>query len=202
MSWKLAGEYFENCSCDAICPCTWSNLARPATYDECRATLAFRIREGTIEGLDVTGRVFVLAVEAPKMITEGNWRVGLVFDEETTDAQIDAISRVVTGQLGGPWEALAPLVGEVLGAERAAIDLDSGEDGWVVRVGGEAGSKIAGETTRAPDSGAVELTNIVAHPAGPTLTVTPAAEVRSSFFGIEWSGTDRSGFTAPFSWAA
>src|SRR5436190_2214389 len=24
MSWKLAGSYFETCSCDAVCPCTAS----------------------------------------------------------------------------------------------------------------------------------------------------------------------------------
>src|SRR5688572_14484784 len=25
MSWEIEGQYFENCSCDAVCPCTWSN---------------------------------------------------------------------------------------------------------------------------------------------------------------------------------
>src|SRR5207245_5518407 len=41
MSWKLEGDYYENCSCDAICPCTWSNLAHKATRDDyCRFALA------------------------------------------------------------------------------------------------------------------------------------------------------------------
>ena len=26
MAWTLEGTYFENCSCDTICPCTWSGL--------------------------------------------------------------------------------------------------------------------------------------------------------------------------------
>jgi hypothetical protein len=48
----------------------------------------------------------------------------------------------------------------------------------------------------------VTLTSILAHPAGPTLTVTPSAQVSSSLLGIEFSGESRSGFTAPFRWAA
>jgi len=48
----------------------------------------------------------------------------------------------------------------------------------------------------------VTLTAISAHPAGPTLTVTPSPDVRSSLFGIDFAGESRSGFSAPFSWAA
>ncbi len=33
MTWELEGRYVENCSCDVICPCTWSNLSR-SVYDE------------------------------------------------------------------------------------------------------------------------------------------------------------------------
>jgi hypothetical protein len=55
----------------------------------------------------------------------------------------------------------------------------------------------------APESDAVvTLTAIAAHPAGPTLTVTPSAGMRSSLLGIEFSGDSRSGFSAPFNWAA
>jgi len=50
--------------------------------------------------------------------------------------------------------------------------------------------------------GPVTMTGITAHPAGPTLTITPSPAVRSSLFGIEFSGESRSGFTAPFNWAA
>jgi hypothetical protein len=45
MSWRLAGTYFESCSCDAVCPCTWSGLSAPATLDRCRALLAYHVVE-------------------------------------------------------------------------------------------------------------------------------------------------------------
>jgi hypothetical protein len=201
MSWELEGFYVENCNCDAICPCTWSNLARQATFDDCRATLGFHIERGEIDGVDVGGRTMVLALVAPKQMIEGNWRAGLVFDNDTTDEQMSQLTSVFTGALGGPMAGLAPLIGEFLGAERGEISLESGDEGWSLRVGND--TNLGGSVVHAPESDdVVTLTSILAHPAGPTLTVTPSAQVSSSLLGIEFSGESRSGFTAPFRWAA
>ena len=49
MAWTLEGTYFENCSCDTICPCTWSALTAKATHDRCLAMLAFHIDRGDVE---------------------------------------------------------------------------------------------------------------------------------------------------------
>jgi hypothetical protein len=49
MSWNLKGSYAETCSCELMCPCNLS-FDHGATYDFCRATLAFDSREGEIEG--------------------------------------------------------------------------------------------------------------------------------------------------------
>ena len=201
MVWQLQGFYVENCSCDAICPCTWSNMMRPATYDDCRATLGFRVERGAVNDVDMSGRTIVLAIETPKMMVDGNWRAGLIFDADTSDEQMDLLTQVFTGALGGPMAGLAPLITEFLGAERSTMTLVPGDDAWTLRVGdGTAldGSVVLGPETR----DAVTLTGITAHPAGPVLTVTPSGEMRSSLFGIEFSGTSRSGFTAPFTWAA
>lgn len=201
MAWELNGHYVENCSCEAICPCTWSNLARAATNDDCRAVLAFHIDSGQVEGVDVAGRTVVLAISTPKMMTDGNWQAGLLMDEGATDEQMSVLTRVFAGQIGGPMAGLAPLITDFLGAERARIDLDRGADEWSLRVGDA--SEFAGTTERGPDGAEpVTLTGIVAHPAGPVLTVTPGASVHWSLFGIDYAGEDRSGFSAPFSWAA
>ena len=125
-----------------------------------------------------------------------------MFDDDTTDEQMAALSKVFTGEIGGPFAGLAPLISEIIGAERAAIDLRLDDDGWNLIVGDQG--EFQGTTARAPDAPeGVTLTGIVIHPAGPTLTVTPGGDdVRSSLFGIDWSGPGRSGFAAPFSWAA
>jgi hypothetical protein len=201
MAWALEGRYVENCSCDAICPCTWSNLALPATREDCRAVLAFQVERGTVEDVDVAGRTVVLVANSPRMMAEGHWRVGLIFDGDTTDEQMAGLSKVFTGEVGGPFAALAPLITEVLGTERAPVRLEEDADGWHLRVGDD--SEFRGTAARGPEGAdAVTLTGIVVHPAGPTLTVTPGDGVRSSLFGIDWSGDGRSGFAAPFSWAA
>ncbi len=201
MAWELNGQYVENCSCEAICPCTWSNLTREATNDYCKAVLAFHVDSGQIDGLDVADLTVVLAISTPKMMTDGNWQVGLLVDEHASDEQISALTSVFAGQLGGPMAGLAPLITDFVGAERARIDLDRTSSRWSLRVG--ESSELTGTTERGPDGAdAVTLTGIVAHPAGPVLTVTPGESVTWSLFGMEYTGENRSGFTAPFSWAA
>jgi len=48
----------------------------------------------------------------------------------------------------------------------------------------------------------VALTNIVAHPAGPTLVLAPVAQSSVSAFGVSYDGTGLSGFSNPFRWSA
>ena len=55
MAWRLDGTYFESCSCDEVCPCTWSALTAKATLDRCRALLAYHIGSGEIR-ISVSGR--------------------------------------------------------------------------------------------------------------------------------------------------
>jgi hypothetical protein len=47
----------------------------------------------------------------------------------------------------------------------------------------------------------ITLTNIVAHPAGPTMGLAPVSDARVSAFGIEYSGQDLSGFANRFNWS-
>ena len=122
MSWNLKGSYAETCSCELMCPCNFS-FDHGATYDYCRATLVFNIRSGEIEGTDVTGLKAAVIIDTPKVMTEGNWRLGMFVDERATDEQLEKLTAVFGGQLGGPMAGLAPLVGEVLGVERAPIEV-------------------------------------------------------------------------------
>src|SRR3954454_1496414 len=101
MSWNLRGSYAETCSCELMCPCNLS-FDHGATYDYCRATLAFNIREGAVDGTDVAGRKVVVIADAPKVMTEGNGRVGVYIDDQASDDQFDKLIQVYSGQLGGP----------------------------------------------------------------------------------------------------
>ena len=134
MSWNLKGSYVETCSCDLICPCN-ATFDHGATYDYCRVVLVFNIREGEIEGTDIGGLKVAAIADTPKVMTDGNWRLGMFIDEHATDEQADKLTQVFGGQLGGPMAGLAPLVGEMLGVERAAIEVQDDGVRHSVRIG-------------------------------------------------------------------
>src|SRR3954465_4185621 len=122
MAWSLKGSYVETCSCELMCPCNIS-MDHGAPYDFCRVTLAFNIGEGEIEGTDIAGLKVVAIADTPKVMTDGNWRLGVFVDERANEEQRGKLVQVFSGQPGGPMAGLAPLVGEMLGVEQAKIEV-------------------------------------------------------------------------------
>jgi len=200
MSWTLKGNYAETCSCELMCPCNLS-MDHGATYDFCRASLVFDIREGEVDGTDVAGRQVAVIVDTPKVMTEGNWRLGMFIDDQASDEQVEKLSGVFSGQMGGPMEALGPLVAEVLGVERAPIELTVDGVRHTVRVGDAIAFEIEDIVPfGAEDGEPVKFQNMF-HPVGPNLTMAEAKSSKINAFGIEYEG--KTGLsTAEFSWAA
>ena len=199
MSWNLKGSYFETCSCELMCPCNLS-FDHGATYDYCRATLVFDISEGEIENTDVSGLKLAVIVDSPKVMTEGNWRLGMFVDEHATDEQMEKITAVFGGQKGGPMAGLAPLIGELLGVERAAIDVVEEGLRHSVRIGDAIDFEVEDIVPFGIETGEpVRLTGVF-HPAGSELTAAEATRSQISAFGIEYEG--KTGLSSPFSWAA
>ena len=62
-----------------------------------------------------------IAVGLPLGMPVFRWAVA---ERQATDAQFDKLVQVFSGQLGGPMAGLAPLIGEMLGVERAAIEVE------------------------------------------------------------------------------
>ena len=200
MSWNLTGSYVETCSCELMCPCNLS-LDHGATYDFCRVTLVFDIREGEIEGTDIGGRKVAAIADTPKVMTEGNWRLGVFIDDQATDEQFGKLVQVFGGQLGGPMAALAPLVGEMLGVERAAIEI--GHDGLrhSVRVGDAIDFEVEDIVPFGVETGRPIRFDGMFHPAGSNLTMAEARRSRIDAFGIRYEG--KTGLaSSDFSWAA
>jgi hypothetical protein len=200
MAWTLEGTYFENCSCDTICPCTWSGLTAPATHDRCLAMLAFHIDRGDIEGTDVSGLTFALVIDTPPVMADGGWKLGVVMDGAASEAQAGALGRVLGGELGGPPAMLGPLIEEMAGIEQATAEWSQSDGELAVRFGTlidvEVRAQMSGEL---PDP--VQLVNVF-HPANTTLTVSPATKSKVDVFGIRFDGTGTSGFHAPYAWSA
>jgi hypothetical protein len=200
MSWNLKGSYFETCSCELMCPCNLS-FDHGATYDYCRVVLVFHIREGEVEGTDIAGLKLAVVAETPKVMTEGNWKLGVFVDENAADEQADKLVKVFTGQLGGPMAGLAPLVGEVLGVERAAIEVEEEGLRHSVRIGDSVDFEIEDIVPFGVETGEPVRFAGMFHPVASDLTMAEAKRSRINAFGIEYEG--KTGLSASeFSWAA
>ena len=200
MSWRITGSYFETCSCDVVCPCT-ASLALGASYDYCRVVLVFHVKDGEVEGVDVSGLTVAAVAETPKVMTDGNWRLGVFIDSAASDEQAEKLGGVFSGALGGPMEALGPLVGENLGVERAAIEVR--EDGLThsVKIGDAVDFEIEDVVPFGVESGEPARLVGIFHPAGSELTVARATRSKIDAFGISYEG--KAGFSrSEFAWAA
>jgi hypothetical protein len=200
MAWDLTGSYVETCSCELMCPCNLS-LDHGATYDFCRVTLVFTIERGQIEGTDIAGRKVVLIADTPKVMTEGNWRIGAYVDDDASDEQFDKLVKVFSGQLGGPMGGLAPLVGEILGIERAAIEVSDDGLRHSVRVGDTIAFDIEDIVPFGVETGEPVRFHGMFHPVGSDLTMAEAKHTRINAFGISYEGKTALS-TSRFSWAA
>jgi hypothetical protein len=200
MSWSMTGEYVETCSCELMCPCNLS-FDHGATYDFCRVTLVFDIREGEIEGTDVAGLKVAAIADTPKVMTEGNWKLGVFVDDRASDEQADKLVQVFGGQLGGPMAALAPLIGEMLGVERAPIEVEHDGLRHSVRVGDAIDFEIEDIVPFGVEDGRPVRFDGMFHPVGSDLTMAEAKRTQINAFGIQYEG--KTGLSkSGFSWAA
>jgi hypothetical protein len=199
MSWKIAGSYFETCSCDVVCPCT-ASLSLGATNDYCRVVLVFDVKGGEVEGVDVSGLTVAAVADTPKVMSDGNWRLGVFIDADASDEQAEKLGGVFSGALGGPMEALGPLIGENLGVERVSIEVR--EDGLThsVKIGDSVDFEIEDVVPFGVENGQPARLVGIFHPAGPELTIAHATRSRIDAFGISYEG--KSAFSHEFAWAA
>jgi hypothetical protein len=202
MAWQLEGTYFENCSCDMVCPCTTSGMTMPADYDRCRILLAFHVDSGDIEGIDVSGLNVGVLADTPPLMSDGNWRVGLFMDEGASQEQAEALGAVFGGQKGGPMEAVAPLVGEMVGMEIAPIEYADDGRRHRVRIGDLVDIEVEDFVPLQTPEGEVSKLTGMFHAANSTLTIARATRSRVNAFGLEFSAEGKNGHSAPFSWSA
>ena len=200
MAYRIEGTYFENCNCDVACPCGASNLLLPATNERCNFLMAFRVTAGEVDGVDVSGATLAVLGDTPGQMSNGGWRVGMVFDADTSEEQRQALIQVFSGQLGGPPGLLAPMMGEMLGVEVVPIRYEEDGRRHSVVIGDMVNMEVE-DFAGAVEGEVMELHHSM-HPAGPTLNLAQATRSRVSAFGIDMSAVGKNGHSAAFSWAA
>jgi hypothetical protein len=201
MAWAIEGEYFENCSCEVVCPCT-ASLALGADNDYCRVVLVFGIETGDVDGVDVSGLGVAVVAESGRYMHEGNWKLGLLIDDSASDEQTDKLGAVFGGQLGGSPGALAGLVGEVLGVERVPFDFSSADGQHRLRIEGRGLVSVQDVVPFGVETGEPARLTGVFHPAGSELNIAQADEDSGvEAFGISFGGGGKSAFSHRFAWS-
>jgi hypothetical protein len=163
--------------------------------------LVFNVKSGEVDGIDVGGLTVAAVCDTPKVMSEGNWRLGVIIDAAASEEQAQKLGAVFSGALGGPMEALGPLVGENLGVERLPIEVH--EDGLKhsIRIGEEVDFEIEDVVPFGVESGEPAKLTGIFHPAGSELTVAHATRSKIDAFGIQYEG--KAAFSSSqFSWAA
>ena len=200
MAWKLAGEYFENCSCDILCPCITSSLLGPADYERCRVPLICKIREGSFDGVSLDDLAFIMVVDSPRVMADGGWRVAVYLDERADERQQQALQAILSGEQGGPPAMLAPLIGEMLGIKLVPINYESSGSRYRVEVPGIMEFEVEGVTR--PESDEVMTITGTMHPMGPDLLIGKGTKGRydDPDYGLSFDNTGKNGHFHEFAW--
>ena len=203
-NWWMKGDWFDVCSCNVPCPCTF---AQAPTRNRCEGVMAYHVREGEygsvrLERLNV---IVIVAFEGNAWAKGTRISIGIFMDERASDAQRDALQKVFSGQAGGFMGMFAELVGEVRGLEFVPIRFEVARDlaHWRAEIPGRVkafGEALSGPTT--PPGARVQLHNAPGSEVGPGQVVTWGRTVENEVeaFGRKWNWSGQSSKHIPFDW--
>jgi hypothetical protein len=196
--WRLSGEFVVSCNCDVFCPCMMSLGKSRPTNPPCLSWFGYHIEDGEVEGQPVRGLNVVQMLEVPGRMEEGNWTVGIYFDERAGETQRAALRRLFTGQAGGPIGWTAMMVGVLLEDRVAPITYTTGAREWrfeIPRVLDGTVEAVAGQD----GDGLVRVTNS-RYWMAPDVIVCQGKRSRFRDRGRNWNLSGRSAEHARFEW--
>jgi hypothetical protein len=99
-AFHVSGDVLIACNCDWGCPCNFN--ARP-TKGFCQGGWIWLIEKGRVDDVAIDGLGTAVFARWPGAIHEGGGRATCYIDERATEPQRAALTRVLRGELGGPW---------------------------------------------------------------------------------------------------
>jgi hypothetical protein len=204
-SWRIEGEYLENCNCEVLCPCLLGPrnahggaAARP-TEGHCDVPMVFQIAQGSYGAVDLGGMHAALAIYTPGAMGEGNWTMGVYVDVNASPPQREALDRIFSGQAGGVLGRISALVTHTLPTQSASIEFGrSGRKRWAKIGGGILDCELEGIEGRQPDS-ETWIEN-VKHPVSSRLAAARAVRGIYRDHGFTWNNGGRNGHYSSFIW--
>jgi hypothetical protein len=153
MGYTLEGSLLEVCDCNVLCPC-W--VGENPDNGTCYAMQAYNIKQGTINGIDVSGLTVGEFDFIPGNVLQGNIRGVFFVDDRATPPQEEALKKAWSGDLGGPLQEVSQLYSDIQW-ERAPITFTVEEGKGTLRIG-SIGEAVM-EPYRGPDGQVTMLRN-------------------------------------------
>ncbi len=124
-TWEVRGVEYGNCNCNYGCPCQFNS---PTSHGHCEAVVSGHIEEGHFNDVTLDGLKWVLLVQWPGEIIDGNGREQVIIDERANDEQREALRKILHGEATAPgathFFVYNSTMSEVLDTLYAPIELE------------------------------------------------------------------------------
>lgn len=202
--WNLSGEFMESCNCDYLCPCIYTNSQGEVTHDHCTSLQVYRIDNGRYEEVSLAGLNFALIIRSGKVMGDGNWIFAAVVDAKADEAQRAALSKIVSGEVGGPPAMIHDtLVSDFRGVAFKPIDVRLKGLNRSADITDVLSFAIDGVPSSVVSDSPLYVDN-TEHPANRRVALARSTETHIHAFGLDVDlvGVGNNGHFAPFDWAA
>ena len=122
--WRLKGQWIKNCNCDFDCPCEFN---APPTHGDCKGVAGMHIEEGYFGDVKLDGLNFLVTIDFPGPLHEGNGTMQLFVDERADEAQRDSLFEILSGRNsdeGTMFHIFSVIVSEILSPQFVPIEFD------------------------------------------------------------------------------
>ena len=190
-AWNVSGDILIACNCDFGCPC---NFNAPPSRGSCEGGWLWLIERGHVGDVRLDGLGVALYAKWPGAIHEGGGRAVSFVDERANDAQRAAATRLLRGEIGGPWGLFIKTY-DLQPPIAVPFDVQMAEHGSRARLGDAVELEL--DTIRNPVTQALVHPEVVL-PEG--LVVRRAGMAASRLFRVAGAGVeyDHSGQYAAF----
>ncbi len=97
--WMLRGVEYSNCNCSYGCGCQFH---APSTQGFCEAMAAGSIEEGYFNDTSLNGLTFVMLLQWPGEVAEGNGKQQIMIDDRANPDQREALRKILHGESTTP----------------------------------------------------------------------------------------------------
>lgn len=159
--WRLKGDWIKNCNCAFGCPCDFN---APPTHGDCKGLVGMRIAQGHFGDVHLDGLSFVVVLDFPGALHEGNGTIQPIVDERADPQQREALFAILSGQHsdeGTLFHIFSLIVARVLDPIFAPIAFDFDLDGRTARVSIPGILETETQPIRNPISGAPHRIQVV-----------------------------------------